>query len=265
MSAWSPSTKRRRSGDHRSGRTRSIQASRRRARRWGILPREAGFPVSELHSGHALSHLVDLARGHLRFRSGTVRQFRKIHILVIPVRQPEGGLLLLLAESLQRLCGKQRHHLHVGDGSLRIARSVGAGDERERGDRDSAVQPVVRLAHRGNVQHLCERMAGGSGALSTTFTGLDTEGTSISSGVSLSTTMFAVPPNTVVAFEVALSLDYNNDSGDVEADFESGNFQIACPVVVYSLLNSPPGAAMPGWARAGLARSNRAARASIGS
>ena len=82
---------------------------------------------------------------------------------------------------------------------------------------------------------------GRSGALSTPFIGPDTEGTSISSGVSLNTTMFAVPPNTVVVFEVALALDYDNDSGDIEGDFESGAFQIACPVVVFSLLNSPPG------------------------
>jgi hypothetical protein len=81
---------------------------------------------------------------------------------------------------------------------------------------------------------------GRSGALSTPFIGPDTEGTSVSSGVSLNTTMFAVPPRTVVVFEVALALDYDNDSGDIEADFESGDFKIACPVVVFSLLNSPP-------------------------
>jgi hypothetical protein len=73
------------------------------------------------------------------------------------------------------------------------------------------------------------------------FTGGETRGTSISSGVSLYTTMFAVPPGDVVVFEVALLLEYENDSGDIEADFESGDFQISCPVVVLSLLNSPPG------------------------
>jgi hypothetical protein len=83
---------------------------------------------------------------------------------------------------------------------------------------------------------------GGTGALAQTFIGSDTEGTSISAGVSLNTTMFAVPPGDVVVFEVALALDYENDSGDIEADFESGDFKIACPVVVFSLLNSPPGA-----------------------
>ena len=65
---------------------------------------------------------------------------------------------------------------------------------------------------------------------------------SVSSGASLNTTMFAVPPNEVVVFEVAIELDRENDSGNIEADFASGDFQIACPVVVFSLLNSPPGA-----------------------
>ena len=75
-------------------------------------------------------------------------------------------------------------------------------------------------------------------------TGGDTQGASVSSGVSLNTTMFAVPPNTVVVFEVAIELDCSVDDSDgyIEADFESGDFRIACPVVVFSLLNSPPGA-----------------------
>jgi hypothetical protein len=30
-----------------------------------------------------------------------------------------------------------------------------------------------------------------------------------------------------------------NDNGDIEADFESGDFQISCPGVVFSLLNTP--------------------------
>ncbi len=89
--------------------------------------------------------------------------------------------------------------------------------------------------------HYASAFLGGCGALATTLIGPDTEATSVSSGVSLNTTMFAVPPGNVVVFEVALALDYENDSGDVEADFKSGHFRIACPVVVFSLLNSPPG------------------------
>lgn len=92
----------------------------------------------------------------------------------------------------------------------------------------------------------------GCGALSTTFIGPDVETQSVSSGVSLSTTMFAVPPNTGVVFEVALWVEYENDSGNIDADFASGDFQIACPVVVYSLLNSPPGATMPGAVMSGV-------------
>jgi hypothetical protein len=91
-----------------------------------------------------------------------------------------------------------------------------------------------------SVQH-AGAFLGSTGAFGSTFTGGDTNGTSISSGVSLNTTMFAVPPGNVVVFEVALLLEYENDSGDIEADFASGAFQIACPVVVFSLLNSPPG------------------------
>ena len=82
---------------------------------------------------------------------------------------------------------------------------------------------------------------GSARAFGSTFTGGDVEGTSISSGVSLNTTMFAVPPGAVVVFEVALLLDCENDSGNIDADFASGDFQIAGPVVVFSLLNSPAG------------------------
>jgi len=83
---------------------------------------------------------------------------------------------------------------------------------------------------------------GNVGAFASTFTGSDTEGTSISSAPSLDTTIFAVPPGNTLVFEVALLLDYENDDGDIEADFESGDFQITCPVVWFSLLNSPPSA-----------------------
>jgi hypothetical protein len=85
---------------------------------------------------------------------------------------------------------------------------------------------------------------GSTGAMGAGTTGGDTQGTSVSSGVSLNTTMFAVPPNTVVVFEVAIELDCSVDDSDgyIEADFESGDFRIACPVVVFSLLNSPPSA-----------------------
>jgi hypothetical protein len=81
---------------------------------------------------------------------------------------------------------------------------------------------------------------GATGAFGSTFTGGDVEGYSISAGVGLNETMFAVPPRNVVVFEVGLIIDYDNDDGNIEADFEHGEFQIACPVVVFSILNTPP-------------------------
>jgi hypothetical protein len=82
---------------------------------------------------------------------------------------------------------------------------------------------------------------GSTGAFGSTFTGGDVEGATVAAGLGLTQTMFAVPPGNVVVFEVALVIDYDNDSGNVEADFEHGDFQVTCPVVVFSLLNSPPG------------------------
>jgi hypothetical protein len=80
---------------------------------------------------------------------------------------------------------------------------------------------------------------GRAGSLSAPLIGSDTTGASVSAGSSLCKTMFAVPPGNVAVFEVAIAFDYENDDGDIEADFESGDFRIACPVVVFSLLNSP--------------------------
>lgn len=80
---------------------------------------------------------------------------------------------------------------------------------------------------------------GSTGAFGSTFSGEGTNASSISAGVSLSQTMFAVPPGNVVVFEVALALEYENDDGNIEADFESGDFRIGCPVVVFSLLTKP--------------------------
>jgi hypothetical protein len=83
---------------------------------------------------------------------------------------------------------------------------------------------------------------GAIGALGQGITGSDTEGTSISSGLSINNTMVAIPPRAAVFFEVALVLDYEVDDGggNIKADFNSGDFEIACPVVVYSILNKPP-------------------------
>jgi hypothetical protein len=83
-------------------------------------------------------------------------------------------------------------------------------------------------------------LLGATGAYGSTTTGGDVNTSSISAGVSLNTAMFAVPPRSVVVFEVALVIDYDNDDGNIDADFQSGDFSISCPVVVFSLLNSPP-------------------------
>jgi hypothetical protein len=90
-----------------------------------------------------------------------------------------------------------------------------------------------------SVQHARE-LVGATSALGSTLTGGSTRGTSISMAVPvLETNLFAVPPGDIVVFEVALLLEYENDSGDIEADFESGAFQILCKGLEVSLLNAP--------------------------
>lgn len=68
----------------------------------------------------------------------------------------------------------------------------------------------------------------------------DTDGRSIASETFPWAGPFAVPPGALVVFEVVMELDYSNASGDVEADFESGDFNIACPGVSFAVLNNPP-------------------------
>ena len=60
---------------------------------------------------------------------------------------------------------------------------------------------------------------GNAGAYGSNFTGGDTGASSVSAGVSLSKTMFAVPPREVVVFEVALSVDWENDEGRYRSRF----------------------------------------------
>ena len=80
---------------------------------------------------------------------------------------------------------------------------------------------------------------GHTGALGSTSGGGSTNGASVSAGANLHKTMFAVAAGSYVVFEVAIAIDYENDEGDIEADFASGGFRIWCPVVVFTLLNSP--------------------------
>ena len=72
--------------------------------------------------------------------------------------------------------------------------------------------------------------------------GSDTRGSSVSSGLGMSNTMVAIPPRANVFFEVALVLNYEveHGGGNIDADFNTGDFEIACPAVVYSILNKPP-------------------------
>jgi hypothetical protein len=102
-----------------------------------------------------------------------------------------------------------------------------------------------------------EFFVGAIGALGQALTGSDTEGNSVSSGLSMSNTLVAIPPRAAVFFEVALVLDYEVDDGGghIQADFNSGDFEIACPVVVYSILNKPPEKA--NLLRASLAKTSR--------
>lgn len=97
-----------------------------------------------------------------------------------------------------------------------------------------------------------------TGALGSWLTGSDTEGISISAGVNLYQTMFAIPPGQFVVFEVALAVsDENEGDGHIDADFESGDFKITCPVVVFWLVNSPPTSAVAGLAGRGRKRSGK--------
>jgi hypothetical protein len=69
----------------------------------------------------------------------------------------------------------------------------------------------------------------------------DDETADISDGASLGQSMFLVPPGGSVVPEVALKVNYSNGYGHMTADFDSGAYQIVCPVVVVSVLTSQPG------------------------
>ena len=79
---------------------------------------------------------------------------------------------------------------------------------------------------------------GQAGAIGDVWGG-GTGGTSVAEGVSLSQTFFSVSPRAVVVFEVGVKLEWDNDDGDIDADFATGAFRIACPVVVVALRNGP--------------------------
>jgi len=64
----------------------------------------------------------------------------------------------------------------------------------------------------------------------------------VSDGAQLTQSMFLVPPNATVIVEALVSVSYWQGHGHMEADFESGDFRVACPVVLISVLTPPSGA-----------------------
>ena len=78
---------------------------------------------------------------------------------------------------------------------------------------------------------------GSVGAYGSLVTGGDVEGVVISGNANLSRMMFAVPPGDVAVVEVAFGVDYGNDSGNIEADLETKDFQISCPGIMLTVLN----------------------------
>jgi len=78
-----------------------------------------------------------------------------------------------------------------------------------------------------------------------TWLGGDSNGLPIDAEVTLTNTMFAVPPRAGVIFEVALAIWYSNDDDgcDVDADLASGDFRFASPFVAFSISNPPN----PAW------------------
>jgi hypothetical protein len=67
----------------------------------------------------------------------------------------------------------------------------------------------------------------------------DTESQSIAAGVRLDAGTFFVPRGSTAVFEVAISTSFYSDSGTAFADFESGNFNITCPVVAFPVVQTP--------------------------
>lgn len=69
----------------------------------------------------------------------------------------------------------------------------------------------------------------------------DTRSVSVSDGATVTKPQFVVPPKGVVIVEAALKVTYSNGHGHVDADFESGDFQVTCPVSVLTMLTGTVG------------------------
>ena len=80
--------------------------------------------------------------------------------------------------------------------------------------------------------------SGSAGAIGDRVGRRDGRHRDLAEGVNLSQTFFSVPPRAVVVFEVGVrNWQWDNDDGDIDADFATGAFRIACPVVVVALRN----------------------------
>jgi hypothetical protein len=81
--------------------------------------------------------------------------------------------------------------------------------------------------------------------LGSTLTGGDTRAIWVNGATALSRTLLSVPPGQGVVFETALAVEYENDEGNIEADFESGDFKFTSNFVQLVLenwlLNPPKG------------------------
>jgi hypothetical protein len=67
----------------------------------------------------------------------------------------------------------------------------------------------------------------------------DSRSQSIAAGVRLDAGTFAVPPYATAVFEVAVTVSYLCNTGNSIADFESGNFNVTCPLVASPVVQSP--------------------------
>jgi hypothetical protein len=65
----------------------------------------------------------------------------------------------------------------------------------------------------------------------------ETVSTTVSDGYTVTQTQFVVPPKGVVIVEAFFKIGYSNGHGHVDADFESGDFKLGCPVSVISILS----------------------------
>lgn len=68
----------------------------------------------------------------------------------------------------------------------------------------------------------------------------DSKSQSIAAGVKLDAGSFFVPSYSTAIFEVAVSVSFlSYEEGTALADFESGNFNVTCPLVAFSVVQSP--------------------------